>query len=95
MIVVNKIKVQNMRGNNGREVPNQFIIDAVEGQYFQSYDSLVAFRPYKAGSPIVLDNGTWDYSVTTGKYRNIFLDEKKPETEKKIKAGIYKLMDLN
>lgn len=94
MIVVNKIKVQNMRGNNGREVPNQFIVDAIDGQYFQSYDSLIAFRPYGSGK-IVLDNNTWDYSTTTGKYRNIFLGEKKPETEKKIKSGEYKLMDLN
>jgi hypothetical protein len=37
----------------------------------------------------------WDYSVTTGKYRNIFLEETKKETQKKIDQGIYILTDLN
>ena len=36
----------------------------------------------------------WDYSVTTSKYRNIFLNENKKETEKKIKSGEYVLTDL-
>ena len=34
-------------------------------------------------------------SNTTGKYRNIFLDENINETKKKIKSGEYKLVDLN
>lgn len=42
-----------------------------------------------------LDHVYWDYSVTTGKYRNIFLSEDKKQTEKKLKNGQYVLADLN
>ena len=41
------------------------------------------------------DKDSWDYSVTTGKYRNQFLGENKAETLKKIKSGEYKLAKLN
>ena len=44
---------------------------------------------------VYLDEKYWDYSVTTSKYRNIFLDETKKETQKKIDNGIYILTDLN
>ena len=44
---------------------------------------------------ITLDSYYWDYSVTTGKYRNQFLNEGIAETRKKIKEGIYKLANLN
>ena len=44
---------------------------------------------------VYLDENRWDYSVTTGKYRNIFLGETKKETQKKIDQGIYELTDLN
>ena len=45
-------------------------------------------------NPIYLDENYWDYSVTTGKYRNIFLNETKKETEKKIANGTYELNKL-
>jgi len=48
--------------------------------------------PYKTGGKIYLTD-KWDYSTTTGKYRNIFLGEDKKETERKIKDGIYTLLD--
>ena len=44
---------------------------------------------------VFLDKNFWDYSVTTGKYRNIFLNETKKETEKKIANGTYILTNLN
>ena len=44
---------------------------------------------------IILDCDHWDYSTTTGKYRNIFLGENKRLTEKKIDFSIYSLADLN
>ena len=44
---------------------------------------------------VYLDEKYWDYSVTTSKYRNIFLDEAKKETQKKIDNGTYILTDLN
>ncbi len=60
---------------------------------FQSYNSIIVKR-YNNGN-VDLDRNYWDYSLTTGTYRNVFLAEKKPETERKIKQGIYKLVDLN
>lgn len=44
---------------------------------------------------IVLDERYWDYSATTGKYRNQFLNEGIAETRKKIESGEYVLADLN
>lgn len=92
MKTIKKIKVRNMRSSQGNSVPNQFIIDTPEGTYFQSYSSIVIAI---INGKVYLDKGCWDYSTTTGAYRNIFLRETKKETEKKIKSGVYKLADLN
>jgi hypothetical protein len=92
------MKVENMRSANGNKVANQFMVDGEhygqEGLFFQSYNSVIAFRPAN-GSSITLDRLTWDYSVTTGKYRNQFLGETKKETQAKIDSGEYILADLN
>jgi hypothetical protein len=71
---------------------NQFLIYTSEGVYFQSYNSIIAL---KTGRKVILDKHYWDYSKTTGKYRNRFLGETKKETEKKIKEGVYTLANLN
>lgn len=91
------MKVQNMTGNNGREVVKQFEIWADDGaHYFQSYNSIIVKITYEGRQKVVtLDEQTWDYSKTTGKYRNLFLDENKKTTEAKIKSGEYKLANLN
>jgi len=44
---------------------------------------------------ILLDEKYWNYSATTGKYRNIFLNEGIAETRNKIKSGEYILTNLN
>lgn len=99
MDTIQKVKVRNMTSPRGnKEVPNQFIITTEAGEYFQSYKSTIAFIPTFADyqeHPIVLDSKYWDYSTTTGKYRNQFLGEDKKETQRKINAGIYQLVDLN
>ena len=88
------MKVENMTSNNsGREIANQFIIKTDKGVYFQSYRSMIVFKPY--GGKTQLDSYCWDYSVTTGKYRNQFLGETKKETQVKIDNGTYELVDLN
>jgi hypothetical protein len=74
---------------------NQFIIYTDNGKYFQSYNSIIVFHPYNVDEPVQLDVNYWDYSKTTGKYRNLFLHETKKETEQKIKSGEYILTDLN
>lgn len=86
-------KVQNMRSKNGNIVPNQFEIFANEGVYFQSYSTLIAFKPY--GGKVQLDKNAWNCSRTTAKYRSSFLRETTKETERKIKSGEYLLVDLN
>ena len=88
------MRVYNITNNNGNKVANQFIIDEKNKETFQSYDSIIAVRN-KTTNKITLDSYYWDYSVTTGKYRNQFLGEGINETRKKIKNGIYKLKNLN
>jgi hypothetical protein len=94
-----------MTSTNGNKIANQFIIEE-EGRgalgnfskrlTFQSYNSVIAVKTYwENETRIELDADKWDYSMTTGKYRNIFLGESKKETEKKIKNGVYTLTDLN
>jgi hypothetical protein len=85
-------KVKQFEGRNGA-VKNQFIIRTDNGTYFQSYDFIIVFEPREGKTQ--LDVNYWDYSVTTGKYRNQFLNETKKETEQKIKSGIYELVNLN
>ena len=92
MSTIKKIKVYNMESSNGNIIPNQFEIQTDEGEYFQSYNcTIVAVIKGKT----FLDKTHWDYSKTTGKYRNIFLDENIKETREKIKSGEYTLIDLN
>ena len=86
-------KVRNMKSAQGNAIPNQFIIITSEGEYFQSYNSIIAFRNIEGF--VFLDTNYWDYSSTTGKYRNQFLGERKKETERKIKNKLYSLEDLN
>ena len=92
---MSNVKVAQMRNNRGQAVKNQFYIFDQDNSVvmFQSYNSIIV-KKYSDGS-VELDDRFWDFSKTTGKYRNVFLAEKKPETEKKIKQGIYKLVDLN
>lgn len=44
---------------------------------------------------IYLDENYWNYSNTTGRYRNQFLNETIRETQAKIKSGEYMLVNLN
>ena len=89
------MKIRNMQSPNGNDVPNQFIIEDGNAVYYQSYDSIIVKKTFGAECRIVLDEKYWNYSKTTGKYRNIFLGESKAETERKIAEGIYKLENLN
>ena len=87
------MKVENFTNRNGRAIPNQFIIESNGRTYFQSYNSMIACK--NTSGQIEIDERYWNYSVTTGKYRNMFLGETKKETEKKIKSGEYILTNLN
>ena len=87
------MKTQNMTSTNGNKVANQFTITDDNGNtFFQSYKSIIVKLN---GDDVELDQKYWNYSNTTGKYRNIFLNETIKDTRKKIKSGEYKLVDLN
>jgi hypothetical protein len=89
---MNNPRVENMQGRSG-PVANQFKVFSEDGVYFQSYSTIIAFKPYGEGK-IKLNKTAWDYSRTTGKYRNQFLRETKAETEKKIKSGEYEMVEF-
>ncbi|MGD9156941.1 MAG: hypothetical protein PVG39_00915 [Desulfobacteraceae bacterium] len=95
------MNVKNMRSPKGNHIPNQFIIThkttKTTVKVFQSYHSIIVKIVKKTGKPSTayLDKNFWDYSVTTGKYRNMFLGENKADTQRKIENGTYKLVDLN
>lgn len=72
--------------NNGREVPNQFEIYYMENnkQYkvFQSYSSMII----KWENGTIIEVGSdWNYSNTTGKYRNLLTNTNKKQFEKILK----------
>jgi len=91
------MKVQNITSNNGNKIANQFIVNDDNGNtYFQSYNSMIVKKDYESDQvKIYLDQKYWNYSNTTGKYRNIFLNETIKDTRAKIKNGTYILTDLN
>ncbi len=88
------MQVSNIVNNNNNTVPNQFIIRDRKNKktWFQSYDSIIVKWD---DNQIYLDEYYWDYSVTTGKYRNQVLCENIKETRKKIDSGEYILTNLN
>lgn len=86
-------QVENFVSNSGNAVENQFKIYFNGGVLFKSYSSNIAVKMHDGR--VFLDEKKWDYSKTTGKYRNLFLRETKKETEAKIDSGRYILTDLN
>lgn len=90
-----KVKVRNLTSpRTGKEVANQFEIEVGERVYFQSYDSIIAVHNRRTGKTY-LDKNYWNYSVTTGKYRNQWLGETRATTDEKIANKTYQLKDLN
>ena len=86
--------VENMRTNGGGDAPNQFKLYFQHGVLFKSYDSIIAIRYDSTIKDENLKNKTvigcdYDYSRTTGRYRNQFLNEGVAETRAKIKDGTY------
>ena len=72
---------------------NQFELYTDEGVYFQSYDSVVAFKPNNSEEKIRVGVG-WDYSRTTMKYVGQFLGQNTAKTRKDIKDEVI-LMDYD
>lgn len=65
--------VTNMNNpRTGKPVANQFIITNGDTTVFQSYNSTIATIDYDKGTITLGED--WDYSVTTGKYSNLFFE---------------------
>ena len=77
-----------MSSHRGNFVSNQNIVTFENAVIFVSYGSIIVVE-YKGVTYLGKD---WDYSRTTGKYRNNFLGETKKETQEKLDSGIYKLL---
>jgi hypothetical protein len=87
---------------SGKEVPNQFRIITKQGNFFQSYSSMIALRPssyffnefadnwneHNPGIrfPALFLSDKWDCSATTLKYLKVFLRTDK--TKKEIEEAI-------
>lgn len=68
------LKVRNMTSpRTGREVANQFVIENGDVTLFQSYRSPIVEIDRNTRTIRVYED--WNYSRTTSKYRNQFLDE--------------------
>tara|TARA_R110000822_G_scaffold120959_1_gene254646 strand:- start:310 stop:558 length:249 start_codon:yes stop_codon:yes gene_type:complete len=78
---------------SGNNVSNQFIIKTDNETIFQSYKSIIA--KIDNDNNITLDSHYWDYSKTTSKYRNMFLNMTTNDIKKDIKLGNIKLDNLN
>ena len=66
------MKVRNMTSaNTGREIANQFIIEDENKTLFQSYSSPIVEIDREKKIITVFED--YDYSRTTGKYRNQFM----------------------
>tara|TARA_R100001082_G_scaffold99722_1_gene68572 strand:- start:233 stop:502 length:270 start_codon:yes stop_codon:yes gene_type:complete len=89
-----------MTSNAGNKIANQFVIFTDDGIYFQSYKTVIAFKPFDSTKPTLLDYAHIDtvtkvWSVTTTKYRNKFLGGNTKEIKERLNSGIYQLAELN
>lgn len=88
------IKIYPMQSPRGNPVPNQVEIQGAKGLYFQSYQTVIAFKPC-SGGPTVLDP-KWGYSKTTTRYCLQFLGERSSKAvQSGIKSGKYVAQSLN
>ena len=84
------LSVRNMTSLKSLQpIANQFIIETLTDQYFQSYKTVVAVSPkYVVGEVLLSDK--WDCSRTTAKYTAQFLGcNSTKEVRKRIASGEY------
>lgn len=85
------MRVYNMVSpRTDREVANQFIIEGEGKVTFQSYNSMIAEIDYNNHTLTIGED--WNYSTTTGKYRNSFFDTYLPMLNNK--KAIQSMKDI-
>ena len=66
------MRVSTLQTKGGNAAVNQFVINTHDGQFFQSYNTMIASRNWNGD--VQLRDGYWDnYSATTNYYLNQFL----------------------
>ena len=74
--------------------PNNYAITIGMWSYFISYGKNIAIENRTRGK-IIMDKIYWDYSKTTNKYRNLFLNLSDTQVKEMVKSGEIELRDLN
>ena len=100
MTISKFIGVETMTSRSGNPIPNQVILTESIGRTFVSYGSKIVFMSKTKDSDglpihIILDETYWDYSKTTGKYRNEFMGMGVQKVRDYIKSGRIRLDNLN
>ena len=99
-------KIRNFGpGNNHKLIIEKFACNSMVAYWLQSYDSIIALAIHRVGHgfySLSLDGRTWDYSRTTAKHRNAFMDQFTPwagndtnSTAKRIGSGEIIIENLN
>lgn len=88
------MSLEHFKGRTGRPIKDQIIVRTPDYTLFKSYGRPIVLTTFINKRVVILDETYWDYSRTTGKYRNQFLGEGIQETRKKIKSGEYLVTDL-
>lgn len=96
---VTKLDVVNFTSDRtGRAIPNQFIITDGQNKVFKSYNSIIAEQREQGGGfdDVLIFGKDYDYSQTTNKYLNKFLEmlgykeiANKKDREKAIDKGYF------
>jgi hypothetical protein len=81
------MNITQMINDKGNAAVNQFVITTDEGQYFKSYDTLIAFKPRCGATPVL--TSSWCASAPTTKHLKLFLgcSLSKAQIQSRIKAG--------
>ena len=93
------VSVRSMTSNSGNTNPNHQIITEPHGEVMVSYGTKICFMSFDSNKEgkkrIILDENYWDYSTTTGRFRNQFLGMGIQECREGIKDGSIELSNLN
>ena len=100
MKITTFIGVEQMTSRSGNVVPNQTILSDMTGKTFVSYGSKIVYQSKDRASDglpleIIVDENYWDYSRTTGKYRNEFMNMGVQDVRDYIKEGRIQVGNLN
>lgn len=100
MKITSFIGVEQMTSRSGNVVPNQTILSDMTGKTFVSYGSKIVYQSKDRASDglpleIIVDENYWDYSRTTGKYRNEFMNMGVQDVRDHIKEGRIQVGNLN